>query len=212
MKKLLIISALLLIAGFGQAQIQLGIHADGISTNQTSKYNGTSTSIGSRFSWKAGMIANVGLVKQISFMPQLNLVSKGSKYEGSSSGGSFNQETQLTYVEVPLNFVYNKYGFFAGLGPVLSYGIGGKQTTNDGGETRSSDVKFDGKTPIVFDGNTHLKAFELGGNIIAGYKFADKFLVSASFNLGLSNINPFAGNTLKSNYFGFGVGYFFIRK
>src|SRR4051812_35047614 len=104
MKKLFIASALLVAAFWGQAQIQLGVHADGILASQTAKASGIRVSTGNRISWKAGLVANLDITEQISFMPQLNLLSKGSKFEFSQFGETYRQVTKLNYIELPLNF------------------------------------------------------------------------------------------------------------
>jgi hypothetical protein len=193
-----------------QAQIQIGVHADGILAYQTAKANGENVSTDSRFSWRGGFVANLNIDKQFSFMPQLNLVNKGSKFEYTGTSNTVEQVTRLTYIELPMNVVYNFNGFFGGIGPVLSYGISGKQTVIDGTDTRSYKVKFDGKTDIS-DGYSHMKAFEFGGDLIAGYKLKNGVFFNAHYNLGLSNVGSSSEGTLKNNYFGFGMGYFFSK-
>jgi hypothetical protein len=210
MKKLFVASAFLLSFCWSQAQIQLGVHTDGIFAYQTAKASGTNATTDSRFSWKAGLVGNLGLNRQISFMPQLNLVNKGAKFEYTGTGNTVTQVTKLTYIELPLNLVYNFNGFFGGIGPVLSYGVSGKQTVLDGADTRSYKMKFDGKTDIS-DGYSHMKAFEFGGDLIAGYKLKNGVFFNAQYNLGLSNVGSSPEGTLKNNYFGFGVGYFFSK-
>ncbi len=202
MRKVFLVLASVFALNASNAQTSFGIHAEGISASQTYKINGISFSPSSRFSWKAGLVANAPLSEQISFMPQLNLVSKGSKFDVQGEKST----TKLTYLELPLNLVYNSDGFFAGLGPVLSYGIGGKITD----DVESVDVKFDGKKEAeVTDDNAHLKAFEFGGNIIAGYKLQSGLFFNVHYNIGFSNISPDTEGTAKNKYLGFGIGYFF---
>lgn len=182
------------------AQTSFGIHGDAIFAKQKIKSSGITITGDDRTSWKAGLISNIPLASDFAFMPQLNLLSKGTKISFQGMSG----ESKLTYLELPLNFVYNSNGFFAGLGPVLSYGLSGKEES-DG---VSTDVKFDGEQNPT-DDNSHYKAFEFGGDIIAGYKLSNGLFFNAHYNLGFSNINPNSDVTVKNQYFGFGIGYFF---
>jgi hypothetical protein len=200
MRKLILVFASVIALSSAHAQTTFGIHADGILASQKIKSSGLTISGDNRFSWKAGLVANTPIADQISFMPQLNLLSKGTKFNFGGTTG----ESKLTYLELPLNFVYNTNGFFVGLGPVLSYGLSGKEES--GGQ--STDVKFDGDANST-DDNSHYKAFEFGGDIIAGYKLANGVFFNAHYNTGFSNINPSSDATVKNHYFGFGIGYFF---
>ncbi|HEU0111954.1 MAG TPA: porin family protein [Flavisolibacter sp.] len=190
------------------AQIQVGVHADVILASQKIEVSGFDLSGDNRVSWRGGLVANIPATEQISFMPQLNLLSKGGKFDIEDVKTEF----KLTYLELPLNFVYNSSGFFAGLGPVLSYGMGGKVTATDGTDTEEIDVKFDGKKEAdVTDEKLHLKGFEFSGNVLAGYKLPSGLFFKATYNFGLSNISPEdeEEGTMKNSYYGFGIGYFF---
>ena len=209
-----------------QAQSSFGVHANGIMANAKDETDGSeSTDTKYRFSWKAGLVASVPLTDQISFAPQLNLLSKGFKIDESQSFEgmtvSVKAETQLTYLELPLNFVYHantpEEGFFVGLGPSVSYGVGGKAKFdyNLAGMSGSeeSDIKFDGEKNDQSSDNIpetiHLKAFEFGGNVIAGYRLSSGLFIQANYNQGFSNISPDDGTKIKNRYFGLGIGYFF---
>ena len=207
MKTISIFIVALLCGYILNAQVQFGIHANGILASQSAKASGITISSDSRFSWKAGLIANVPATEQISFMPQLNLVSKGSKFAFED----LKSESKLTYLELPLNFVYNSGGFFGGLGPVLSFGLSGKEKITNGTDVMEQDVKFDGKDADGTDEFSHYKGFEFGGNLIAGYKLESGLFFNAHYNFGLSNISPSPSSegTAKNNYLGFGIGYFF---
>jgi hypothetical protein len=106
--------------------------------------------------------------------------------------------------------VYQSKGFFGGVGPSIAFGVGGKVKAESSGTSDEVKVKFDGKTEDeVTDDNLHLKALDLGGQIIAGYKLPSGFFFNVHYNFGLSNISPESEGTMKNNYFGFGIGYFF---
>jgi hypothetical protein len=202
MKKILLVAVLSSAIVTVNAQATFGLHLDGVSSNMEYKASGFTMKADSKIGWKVGAVANLPLAGTFAFMPQLNLVSKGNKMDNSGTTSS----TNLTYVELPLNFVYTSGGFFGGFGPSVAFGVGGKSK-----ESGSPDVtvKFDGKANDGSDENIHLKALDFGGQVIAGYKLSSGLFFNAHYNLGLSNISPDAGVSAKNNYFGFGVGYLF---
>ena len=202
MKKIILASFFsFAVASLVNAQATFGIHLDGVSSNMEYKTSGLTVKPDSKLGWKVGTVANVPLASTFAFMPQLNVVSKGAKmsYNGTTSTDN------LTYVELPLNFVYTSGGFFGGVGPNVAFGIGGKQKQD--GEPDVT-VKFDGKANGT-DANAHLKALDFGGQAIAGYKLQSGLFFNVHYNLGFSNISPDDGLTVKNNYFGFGLGYLF---
>lgn len=186
---------------FVNAQASFGIHADGVLSNMKFKESGVTITPDSKFGWKVGLVADVPLAETFAFMPQLNVLSKGAKMTESGTTSTIN----LTYVELPLNFVYTSNGFFAGVGPSIALGISGK--TKESGQP-DGNVKFDGKANGN-DNNYHLKALDFGGQVIAGYKLESGLFFNAHYNIGFSNISPDSGTSIKNNYFGFGLGYFF---
>lgn len=235
MRKVILAFSLLTVSFIGaQAQTTFGVHANGILASMKGEYKDDNGDMQeyegkNRFSWKGGLYASVPLTETFSFMPQLNLLSKGTKIDQTESVDFFGTtytvalkgESKLTYLELPLYFVYNSYsetgGFFGGVGPVLGYGIGGKEkltsTVTIGGDTQTEssdyDVKFDGKENNGSDNVSHYKGLEVGAGIIAGYRLSNGLFINAHYNLGLSNISPDADTKLKNRYVGFGIGYSF---
>jgi hypothetical protein len=180
----------------------------------------------SRFSWKIGAVMSLPLSDNFSFMPQLNLLNKGGKYTFKMDERMFgvvykidvNTEMKLTYLELPLNFVYNKENFFIGAGPSISYGLSGEYAykaeyfisdgsdTEEGSESDDEKVKFDNDDDAD---HLSLKPLEFGANFLAGYKLANGLFIQANANIGLNNISPYDDTSLKTRYFGIGIGYFF---
>jgi len=190
------------------AQTTFGLHIGGTVANAKFKESGFSFTTDSKIGWKAGVVANVPLTEMFTFMPQLNVVSKSSKFEEDEDKVTFN----FTYAELPLNFVYQSKGFFGGVGPSIGFGVGGKVKAESSGMSDEVKVKFDGKKEDdVTDDDLHLKALDFGGQIIAGYQLPSGLFFNAHYNFGFSNISPENEGTLKNNYFGFGIGYFFGR-
>ena len=232
MKKIILSLAMLnLFTICGMSQAQFGVHAGGLLTSIHSKYDGKSgEGEKSIFGFKIGGIAKVSLADQFCFMPELNIVSKGGKSSTSETintgNGTLTSESEdkvnMIFIEIPLNFAYSsgkEGGFFGGLGPVISLGISGKDdytetlTSTVPGIPNSSqsdkvDIKFDGKKEAT-DDKIHLKGLEFGGNIFAGYQLSNGLFIKALYHVGFSNLSPEDKTSVKTNYFGIGVGFLF---
>ena len=206
MRKLLFVSAAFFAVTTMNAQnAKFGVTAGITIASQKFKSSGLSITGDSKVGFTAGVLADLGLSENFAFQPGLNFTQKGSKFTFDFGGGSETVKETLNYIELPLNFLYKAPAgsgkFFAGLGPVLGYGISGKDKS--GGQTE--DVHFGSGADDSY------KAFEFSGNILAGYEVAGGFIVVASYNLGISNIinNPDSGDSGKNRYFGIRVGYLF---
>jgi hypothetical protein len=210
MKKITItlIAALLVSTAFSQ---RIGIQAAGILASQSVSASGISLHSGSRFSWKAGLVGDMRIGGSFRFMPQLNVVSKGSKFNIDFGAGEASSKSNLTYVEVPLLVTYNTpVGLFFGAGPSIAFGIGGKESVTDNNETTTATVNFDGRTDVN-DGKSHYKRMDIGAEILAGYNLPKGLFVNVHYSFGLSSVAPgdASDGKVKNRYFGFGVGKFF---
>ncbi len=166
--------------------------------------------------YHVGINAQIPIAPEFYFQPGLLLTVKGAK----SDVGEISSKYHLTYLELPLNFVYkavlgNGY-FMIGLGPYLAYGVGGKVNTEGGGINLKTDVKFQ-KVVEVTDPFTvvYFKPFDAGGNIFVGYEWAGGLFFQLNSQLGLLNINPEDRritddrSTVKNTGFGLSLGYRF---
>jgi hypothetical protein len=159
---------------------------------------------------KPGIIIGVtGYIpfKSNSFQPAINFVQKGFKKEESGSGYVFSDEITLSYIEVPLNFLYHHrlsgLQIFAGAGPSVAFAISGKEKTNQYGTIASYTFHFGNDVD-----KDDLRRVEYGANFLAGVTWRNIFL-DVNYNLGLSSLIP-GGNengTLKNNYLGVRFGY-----
>ncbi len=239
MKKIsILLFASLLISAAGYSQVEFGIQAGG-NLGKTIEENDGVKQEGNKFlfGFKFGGVAKISLSDQFSFMPELNYVSKGGKLDFTevvkegiiTTTTKAAGETRMSFIEVPLNLTYNTAsedgsGFFGGLGPVISLGIGGKTDgtatttievtgfpTQTASSTYKADIKFDGKKDAT-DDYAHLKGLEFGGNVFAGYKLSNGVFAKASYNMGFSNLSPEDKTSFKTSYFGLTIGYFFGQK
>lgn len=239
MKRISIVILFVSVIAFNaDSQISFGFQAGGHLSSVAAKEDGTTyPGKKSSFGFKFGGVGSIPISGPVAFMPELNFVRKGGKFSNTETidlgvlgkvTTEITEEYSPSFIELPLNIAYNAAsesgsGFFGGLGPVLSFGIGGNAkgssvvtTTISGSTTTSSDkfsadVKFDGKKDAT-DNNLHLKGFEFGGNVFAGYKMSNGFFAKASYNMGFSNLSPEDNSSFKNSYFGISVGYFFGSK
>jgi hypothetical protein len=163
-----------------------------------------------------GVNAQIPIVPEFYFQPGLLFSTKGAK----TTTGSLTSTYKLSYVELPLNFVYRGLlgsGYvIVGFGPYVAYGIGGKVVTKGGDVSLDTDIEF---TNTVEVGDplltTYFKAFDAGGNVFAGYEMAGGLFAQMNAQLGMLKINPEDKRitndetSVKNTGFGFSVGYRF---
>jgi hypothetical protein len=183
MKKLLLASVVILFAMSVSAQVQFGIKAGVNLANVSTKMAGESVDSKMKIGFHAGVIADLGLSESFSVQPGLLFSQKGAKQEETILGQTATATMKLNYLDIPINAVYKidagsaKIHLFAG--PVISYGLSGTTTYEAGGESQDEDV-FGSE-----DGQA--KKLDFGINFGAGIQIS-KILVSANYNLGLSNM------------------------
>ncbi|HLO61011.1 MAG TPA: porin family protein [Bacteroidales bacterium] len=155
--------------------------------------------------------ADVEIAVADPFFFQLGVLysTKGAKNIFGTSGDKVN----LSYVEVPLHFVFKpELGagrLILGLGPYLAYGIGGSAVL-DGNDV---DVEYT-KNRTVGDVNFTLKPLDAGADVFFGYEFPVPFYVQVNAQLGLLDLMPKVNNDnsdaiIKNTGFGVSVGYRF---
>jgi hypothetical protein len=166
--------------------------------------------------YHGGLNIQIPLVSGFYFQPGILFSTKGAK----SVNGSVTSTCRLSYIEIPLNFVYNaKIGIgkiILGFGPYLAYGIGGKVETVGSDVTVTTKVAYQNivelTDPLL---TTYFKAFDAGGNIFAGYQTASGIFLQLNAQLGMVKINPenrWIQNDKASTYntgFGISLGYRF---
>jgi len=129
----------------------------------------------------AGLNAEVPLGTGFYLQPGVLYSIKGAEFNN-------NAKVKLSYIEVPINFVYKPIlgsgNMLLGFGPYAGFGIGGK-IKSGGSET---DIDF-GSSYNAANPATYFNSFDAGGNLLAGYEFANKMSFQLNAQLGLVNIN-----------------------
>jgi len=165
--------------------------------------------------YHAGVNIQIPVATEFYFQPGLMFSTKGAE-----SVSVLTPTYKLSYVELPLNFVYkgqvgNGY-FMVGVGPYVAYGIGGKAIYEVGSVKSESDVTF--KNEVVLGDPlmaVYVKPFDAGGNIFFGYELAGGLFMQLNAQLGMLDIkpdhylNPDDSSTLKNTGYGISLGYRF---
>ncbi len=163
-----------------------------------------------------GCNLQVPLAPEFYFQPGLLFSTKGTKI----TNDSMNSKYKISYLELPLNFVYKSVlgkGFImVGFGPYLGYGIKGKVTSTKNGMDATNAVKFKNSIETTDPSNiSYLKALDAGANIFAGYELKNGLFFQLNTQLGAVKINPVNHTiskdktSLKNTGYGFSVGFRF---
>ena len=156
----------------------------------------------------AGINAEVPVGDGFYLQPGALYTVKGAEYAGDT-------KVKLSYIEVPVNFIYKPIlgtgNLVLGFGPYVAFGMNGSIKDANGNKT---DLDF-GSAYNASNPATYFKSFDAGGNLLAGYEFANKFSFQLNAQLGLVNINKESQGILndKSRWrntgFGLSLGYRF---
>jgi hypothetical protein len=164
-----------------------------------------------------GVNAQIPIAPEFYFQPGLLFSTKGSKDTENTVTTTY----QLSYIELPMNLLYKGLlgeGYvMVGFGPYIGYGIKGRVSIDgDGSPNTDEDVEFTNSVGSTDPLTTpYFRAFDVGGNIFAGYEFANGIFTQLNAQLGMIEINPednrFPGNktALKNIGFGLSLGYRF---
>lgn len=151
----------------------------------------------------AGVNAEIPVGIDFYLQPGLLFTTKGAKHQ--MVGGS-NAKTNLSYLELPVNFIYKpelgEGRMILGFGPYAAYALGGKYKVG----STENDIEFG-------DQVDETKRFDAGANLLAGYEFSNKLSFQLNAGLGLIRLNNRAdgdnNSSVKNTGFGVSVGYRF---
>lgn len=218
--KLIALSALMIVFAYAsQAQNKtsvggttFGVRAGANFTNLNGEdYQGNDIDGKLKVGFHVGVNAEIPIAPEFYVQPGVLYSLKGAKSDGDGD-----IKTHISYIEVPINFLYKpELGdghLLLGVGPYIGFGIGGKIK----GDGEDMDIEFEKEvTPQQAATGAYLKRFDAGGNLLFGYEFTNKFSVQLNAQLGLVNILPDVKGVdngdakLKNTGFGVSVGYRF---
>jgi|GEM_PF-3154547 len=178
------------------AQLSLGVTAGAQVSSQTIRAEGIGLSPESLISPFVGLTAQLPLSDRLAFQPQLSYSQKG--YKMNMLGMKTTQ--RLHYLEIPLQAVYylpvGAGQLFVGAG--LSVGIGLSARMKVDASQLGSGLGLDpgdmdlpsGTITIPFSNSEDgIKRLDLGARLSAGYQFAERFALTASYAPSFTNLD-----------------------
>lgn len=214
-RKFLALSAVLaLMAGAAQAQNKttFGVRAGVNFTNLNGEDGaGRDHDYKIKTGFHVGVNAEIPLADEFYLQPGVLFSAKGAKVDNADD-----TKINVSYIEVPVNFLYKpEIGtgrLLLGVGPYVGIGVTGKVKSDAG----DADIKFknDLDAADLLDDNFYSKRIDMGGNLLFGYEFSNKFSVQLNAQLGLLNLDPKVegekpDSKTKNTGFGVSVGYRF---
>jgi hypothetical protein len=190
-RMLILLAGLFLMAhaGFAQTKTSFGIRAGVNFQNLNGEdMDGDDLDFKMKTGFHIGVDADIPIAPEFYFRPGVLFSTKGAKFDDDAD-----TKLNLSYIEVPLNFVYKPTlgtgKLILGLGPYVAYAVGGKIKDDDDNE---ADIEFENEITVqqALSGTPYLKGLDFGGNLLFGYEFSQKFYAQLNAQLGLSNINP----------------------
>ncbi len=136
--KIICLLAIVLLSGtmaFGQTTVNTGMRfgiLGGVNFQNLNgdNSNGDKLENNMLIGFHAGVNVLIPIAPEFYFQPGLLFSTKGATNEDEVLGTTFTTTTNLSYIELPLNFVYRGAlgnGFvLVGFGPYAGYGVGGK--------------------------------------------------------------------------------------
>ncbi|BAP29479.1 uncharacterized protein CHSO_0442 [Chryseobacterium sp. StRB126] len=192
MKKFLAITAIVLGLGV-QAQTTVPKKESGIELIPKVGINIANQSIKnvndekSKTSFQAGLGVNIQTgIKNFSVQPEVNFISKGTKFKNSFGSETYN----FNYIEVPVLAKYSFGPVYVNAGPSIGFLMGKNEKVKATyGKTRSIDF-----------------GLQMGAGVAipAG---PGKVIVDGRYNLGLNNISDEKGLDVKNRGFAISLGY-----
>jgi hypothetical protein len=225
-KKILILSPVMLLLSFISAIAQYstiikgGVNFANVSVND----NGSVDNAKVLTSFQIGITGDIRLAPILYLQPGILFTGKGSKTQSGDQGSAtwYRATSNPYYVELPVNLVFKTPGpvkFFAGAGPYIAMGVGGKNKTNGsflGAEFSSEEnIKWSDDDPTTLDyeegaGFGIMKRFDYGLNGTIGIEAAN-LVLSANYGLGLAKLqsgsNSSSDNNNKHRVFSLTVGF-----
>ncbi len=177
-------------------------------------------------SFQLGITGDFRLGGPVYLQPGVLFTGKGTKSQSGdpSSSNYFKATTNPKYIEVPVNLVFkaplgSTGKFFAGAGPYLAIGVGGKNKVEGKylgiAFNNEDDIKFSNDDPSTLNneegaGFGILKRFDYGLNGTAGVE-GKSMVLSVNYGLGLAKLqsgsNSSSDNNNKHRVLSFTLGF-----
>lgn len=211
-KKIFVLFALAaLLISSAYAQVTFGVRAGVNFQNMNGKDDdGDKLKNDLTVGFHAGANVEIPLAEEFFLQPGILFSTKGA----NNINNVDNLKANISYVEVPVNFVYKpllgKGHLLLGFGPYVAYGIGGKVKSDD----LEEDIEFKSDVNSTDPEAPYLRPLDAGVNILFGYEFPSRLSFQLNTQLGLLNLEPdYEGDSndavTKNTGFGISAGYRF---
>jgi len=181
-------------------QVKAGVNLANISVTDNGDVNDNKQLT----SFNVGILGDIPLVgKFLSFQPGIVYTGKGATttFGNTSSSTYYEEKFNPRYIEIPANLVFklpfgDQTKLFAGAGPYLGIGIGGKSTVNG----QIAGIAYNGEQDIDFSNDDPtttgteegarfgtLRRFDYGLNGTAGFE-TNTIVLSANYGYGLAKL------------------------
>jgi hypothetical protein len=156
--------------------------------------------------FRGGAVADFGLHKNFSIMPELLFSQKGWKYAGKGAQDGFAQAATVNYIELPVNLVAKfkvaedtRVTLFPAF--YVGYALNGKVKETQKGEGTEKGKIFIGK------GEDEMNPLDMGLNLGLGLEVKAVFF---RFQLhgGLKNLSNEKGQTVNNSAVSLSLGYY----
>jgi hypothetical protein len=228
MKKKIALSCLAVLAfftGIVNAQKSSAIIRGGVNfANVTITDDGDIDDAKTLTSFQVGIIGDLRVAPAFYVQPGIIFTGKGTKTQSGTEGSAnwYRATSNPYYLEVPVNLVFKTptgpVKFFAGAGPYLGIGVGGKNKAEGailGAQFSSEeDIRWSDDDPSTLNeeegaGFGIMKRFDYGLNGLLGIEI-NKAVITANYGLGLAKLqsgsNSGADNNNKHRVFSVTLG------
>jgi hypothetical protein len=155
-----------------------------------------------------GVNAEIPVAAGFYLQPGVLFTTKGAKDKDDDD-----IKTSLSYIEIPINFVFKPMlgtgKLILGMGPYVAFAVGGKASDANGND---KDIEFENEISLTQygTGTPYARRLDVGGNLLAGYEFSNKFSFQLNAQLGMAKIHseitgPGIDDDTKAKNTGFGV-------
>lgn len=234
MKSKSVLFFLLFVSTLSFAQVRMGVSAGGNLMTQKFSPKLKDDKISNLFTWHAGILFSIPLIKGLSVQPGLNYQLKGCKKESTDSKAynvlgvvysvdyNITQNFKFHYIELPLTLSYAfergtlKIAPYAGM--YVSYAL----SANAKKTTASSEVKAAGYTIMASETTTITEDFKFkkdddpnvltvnqldyGSQFGVGFEY-DKIFLRLQYSLGFADIYRVEKQASANNGLGLSIGY-----
>lgn len=174
---LFLLCAVGLTAAYGQ--VKFGVKGGLTFADAAIKGGGLEFDTDLRTTYHVGAVAEFGVSEAIAVNTGLLLAGRGYNFTFDFLGSSEETKTSLTYLQIPVNIVYNADLFYFSAGPYLGFGVSG--SSDDGEE--EIDVEFGNSV------DDDISPTDFGVNVELGVNLSNLRL-GVGYGLGLSNNIP----------------------